>query len=278
MRTRRAALLALAAVMAAGFARAEEPVAASVSATRSPGDSSQIATPAGRRLLTRIAALESDAVAHLTGAKTSSFNELNRRLAELRHDVDAEALAAAEKTELSARLDVLDQLLARAAALAGKSERLDPKLESVMRRAAARAPAGQPPVDSLEAVAAQLVAAASAKDPASANRVFDNMRAELGAGAAASLQQVQKDFAAREPIVFTPPGAKGTNAYRRRVRTSVPALNASKHQPVRAAATASGSSLADAARAAYAPIRQGLPDGQTQAFLAKRQELLTALD
>ncbi|NNN06538.1 MAG: hypothetical protein HKL90_11610, partial [Elusimicrobia bacterium] len=33
-----------------------------------------------------------------------------------------------------------------------------------------------------------------------------------------------------------------------------------------------------AARAAYAPIRQGLPDGQTQAFLAKRQELLTALD
>ncbi len=278
MRTRRATILALAAVMAAGSARAQEPGAASVTAARSPGNSSAVVTPAGRRLLTRIAALESDAVASLTGARASSFNELSRRLAELRRDVDAETLPPAEKTELSARLDVLDQLLARAAALAGKSGRLDPKLEAVMRQAVARAPAGQPPVDSLEAVAAQLVAAASAKDPAAANRVFDNMRAELGAGAAAPLAQVQKDFAAREPIDFTPPGAKGTNAYRRRIHTPIPALRTPAAAAPTHAAAPIRASLGKALRAAYTPIRESLPDGQTQAFLTQRQDLLKALD
>jgi hypothetical protein len=276
MRTRRPALLLLAAAFACGpsGAYADEP-SSPPPVARVPTSSSAISSERGRAYDGQISSLETDVVALLTGkpeASALTLAELDARRAMLKASLANDAVPSGERESLEDRLDALEQLLARGKALAGTHGRLDPKLVAIMRRAAV----GARPLDALEQITNQLVAAASARTPAAARAVFDNMRRGLGADADSTLAPVEQLFAARGPITFTPPTDPRTNRSRSQIRgVPTPPQGAAPAPPPAGPSTVD--QLAAAAFAAYRPFRMSLPDAGTAEFASRRASLLGEL-
>ena len=207
MRTRRAAssLLAgalLAAPLRASAARAPAPSAAA----EAPAPSANVVALEVRVLRGACEALERSIVAHLTGERLLDFDKLRAELETVRKAVlGARKIPAGEREALTRRLLRDEWMLTRGAALARGRSRLEPRLEKILRAAASVRP--QEKTASVDAVVGQLLSVATARDPASADRIFDNLRARLRAssGAAADLEAVKISFAKKSPIVYTSP-------------------------------------------------------------------------
>ncbi|MEK7382056.1 MAG: hypothetical protein AAB262_02090, partial [Elusimicrobiota bacterium] len=186
---------------------------------------------AGKKLHDQISVLEADIVGHVTGSKPTTFTKLKERHKELKalFEQKSAGLNEGERAYLADTLRKHALLLAQGEALARKGERLDPRLEAVLRNAGGTQPQGD--FNAIRQVADELVAAATAANPAAANKVFDNLLAQPGTTQKTqdALNAVRLDFAAsKEPIIFTPPSAKGTHEDRLKLKTPPPPTTTTK--------------------------------------------------
>ncbi|MDO8756707.1 MAG: hypothetical protein Q7J64_01735, partial [Elusimicrobiota bacterium] len=158
----------------------------------------------------RRAALEKDILAHLTGEGAFSFEGLKIRLEVLKTALgDAADIPEGERAALAELLLRDERMLTGGAALARGAERLDSRLVKIL--SAATKSNQHATAVSVDVVISGLLSVATTRDPAQADRVFDNLRVRLRADFAmrADLDAVKTDFAQKSPIRYTPPVASG---------------------------------------------------------------------
>ena len=227
MRTRRAAALLLAVALTSALPRS----AVSGDFARDEQVLQAAANKTALALNVQRVALEKKILEHLTGKTPSAFAELKKTLEGIKSGLAAATDIPAEARAALADLLLRDEkMLMGGAALARGAARMDPKIEQIFRAVADNHQASA--VAAVSDAVSGLLKVAAAKDPAAADRLFDNkaqLRASLGddPAAAANLQAVIAEFGQKDPIVYTQPNDPGyqrTNAAKFSHKASIPAL------------------------------------------------------